>query len=155
MFPLEIKLKTRLFYIDLESDNYLEILEFYKNEFIKRKADNVRIENNQVRFNNKFFKFINNWNIMVPVDKGILTIGKDLRNELVIEYLFSLKVTLILGGIAGVLFFLFSKMWVVGVGAFLWLGVMNWLIAVIRHSLMFSNLNNELINRILNNDSTT
>lgn len=149
MFPIEIRLRKRLYLKDaaLEQDN--EILEFFKQEFINRKADNVRIVNNEVIFKNKLFKFVNNWNIMVPVDKGILAIRKYRRSEIEIEYLFSLKVTLIIGGIFGIIFGLFSRMWFVGLGAFLWLGGMNWLIALIRHSIMFGNLNHELKEKIL------
>jgi hypothetical protein len=149
MFPLEIRLKKRFHVIESELEENNEILHFFKQEFINRKADNVRIENNEVRFDNNFFKLINNWNIMVPVDKGILAIKKENRSEIVIEYLFSLKIILILSGIAGIIIAIFSETWTTGLFAFLWLGGMNWVIAIIRHSIMFGDLNTELKEKIL------
>ncbi len=154
MLPFDVKLKKRIKIKEYLIYDNSEILNFFKKEFIDRKADNVRIENNTVRFNNNFFKFINNWNIMVPVDKGILVINNDKNEEIEIEYSFSLKVTLVIGFIAGLLFYLFSKLWFVGLFAFLWLGGMNWLTAVIRHSFMFSDLNNKLEEDIINKNPT-
>lgn len=149
MFPIEIRLKKRFYISGSEIDNNNAILEFFKKEFIIRKADNVRIENNAVIFNNIFFKFINNWNIMIPVDKGILIIKQNRKDEIVIEYLFSLKIVLVISGIIGIIIAFYSEIWINGLIAFIWLGGMNWLLAVIRHSLMFRSLNNEMKDRFL------
>ena len=148
MFPFEIRLKKRLGIKDLELEKTNMILAFFEQEFINRKADRVRIGNNEVRFNNKLFKFTSNWNTMVPVDKGSLTVKKNRSGELVIEYLFSLKVPLIVGVFFGIITFLFTKMWFVGVGVFLWLGVVNWLIALLRHENMFALLTCEMKRKI-------
>ncbi len=100
MFPIEIRLKKR-FHIKGSVSEKKEILEFFKGEFINRKADNVRIEKNEVRFNNNFLRFIDNWSIMFPIDKGILTIKNDKKTEIQIEYIFSLKVIMIISVIIG------------------------------------------------------
>lgn len=149
MFPLAIRLKKRFLITDFELEENSNMLEFFKQEFINRKADNVRIENNEVRFNNHSFKLISNWNIMVPVDKGKLTIKKDKRSEIVIEYQFSLKIILLISGIIGILIAFFTRLWTTGLFVFLWLGAMNWVIAVMRHSIMFSAMNSELKEKFL------
>jgi hypothetical protein len=147
MFPLDIKLKTKIQISNLASNHRSEIiLDFFANEFKERKADNLLIEENVLRFRNKFFKLINSWNIMVPVDKGELRIQEEM-NTIVFHYQFSLRRTLLLGAIAGIFFYLFSEEWLSGLYAFLWLGGMNWLIAVMRHYFMFTDLIKKLTKR--------
>jgi membrane protein YdbS with pleckstrin-like domain len=84
---------------------------------------------------------------MVPIDKGELSVQQESINEVRIQYIFSLKRTLIITAAIGLILYIFSKDWTLGLIAFLWLGVMNWAVAVIRHIIMFNNLIKKITKR--------
>jgi len=130
---------------ELSVNNYNEelksdILRFIQTEFINKKANNVIIKENSVVFKNILFKFENNWNIMVHIDKGSFTITNLTNNKIKIEYSVIIKKTLFFGAILGLFLFIISQNWILGVAGFIWLGVTNWLIAIFRHKFIIDQL---------------
>jgi hypothetical protein len=80
-----------------------------------------------------------NWNILRAVDKGEFIIF-DNDETSVLSYEFFMYKLLIFSTFAGAFFWIVSGEYLVGLGAILWLGGMNWLINLARHGGMFDEI---------------
>lgn len=69
------------------------------------------------------------------------------ENKKVVTYLFNTSRFFIVGLIAGIAFALFSKMILIGLFAFSFLGLLNWLISILRHRMNFSDILNEVLRK--------
>jgi len=151
MFPFTITLKR---IIDFNEEKEEEILIYFKKELKARDADYFTMINNELRFKNDILKFGNNLSLMAIVDSGIIKLNNLYLSKKEIMYKFRLiKVFVISILFAIFAFYLSSHIWI-GLVTFLWLGVLNWIIAIIRNIFMFNELvSNLIISKILINNN--
>lgn len=143
-FPFTIKYTTKL-EGNISEGDYPGIFSLISDILINKPAKNIIIEGNQLRF--KPGNYAWNWNIMVSIEKGIFTLTKQEQGD-IITYEFFMYHLLITTFAMGIFFGCISgKLWV-GIGAFLWLGGMNWIIGIIRHKGMFDDITEEINNFI-------
>jgi hypothetical protein len=146
MFPFLIKYKKALnSNFDLIDNETL--LKGFKENLKRGGVDRIFIKNNSIlRYENDFFAIRPgwNWNIWVGISGGQIEITKD-ENKRKVTYLFNTSRFFIVGAIAGIAFGLFSKMILIGLFAFSFLGLLNWIISISRHRANFSELLNEAL----------
>ena len=146
MFPFLIKYKKTLnSNFDLIENEVL--LKSFKENLKRDGVDRIFIENNStLRYENDFFAVRPglNWNIWVGISGGQIEIIKD-EDKRKVTYLFNTSRFFIVGAIAGIAFGLFSRMILIGLFAFSFLGLLNWIISILRHRENFSSLLNEVI----------
>lgn len=134
-FPFSIK------YVALINENINEknaqlILNYIKNFIEQKTADNIVIKDNTLSFKSSFFKPGRwNTNILVPIEKGVFQLFNEGNNSMISYEIFMYH--LFIGTILiSVFMAIFSGLFWVGFIAFFWLGVMNWIVALIRHKRM-------------------
>jgi hypothetical protein len=147
IFPFEIKYSKKLVG-EIESFSTHEILESYRKDFEKSCADSVRfIENGLIAENRLFeinFKPGLNWNRWGGVSKARLLVIEN-NNKRTAIYTFNLTRIFVVGAIAGVFFGLISKFYLVGIFAFVVLGIFNWVAKLIQHRITFVSVIDNLI----------
>jgi hypothetical protein len=135
IFPFTIKYSVQL------SDNFpsnsnKETLEFIKEYIIKRKGDNIVIENNRLTFKSKTSS---KWDILSTIDKGIFNIQNN-EGKIILTYEFFMYQLFIMVTIMSIMMMVVAQdIWFAKVG-FLWLGGMNWLVTIIRHKSMLTDI---------------
>jgi hypothetical protein len=135
IFPFTIKYSVQL------SDNFpsnsnKETLEFIKEYIIKRKGDNIVIENNRLTFKSKTSS---KWDILSTIDKGIFNIQNN-EGKIILTYEFFMYQLFIIVTIMSIMMMVVAQdIWFAKVG-FLWLGGMNWLVTIIRHKSMLTDI---------------
>jgi hypothetical protein len=146
-FPFSIKYSTQLGN-NFASDRNKETLEFIEDFITKKTGDDIVIEDNKLTFKSKFFKWGRwNTNILVPIEKGVfIIVEKGDRTLLKYEfYMYHLFIGVI---IMSIFMATVSQQFWVGIICFLWVGGMNWLIAIIRHKMMLNKITKEIDNLI-------
>jgi len=146
MFPFLIKYKKTLnSNFDLIDNEVL--LKSFKENLKRDGVDRIFIENNSIlRYENDFFAIRPgwNWNIWVGISGGQIEIIEE-DNKRKVTYLFNTSRFFIIGALAGIAFGLFSKMILIGLFAFSFLGLLNWIISISRHRANLSSLLNEVM----------
>ncbi len=145
-FPFSIKYSAQL--KNYASDRNKETLEFIEDFITQKTGDDIVIEGNKLTFKSKLFKWGRwNTNILVTIEKGVFTIiDKGDRTILTYEfYMYHLfiAVTFFSAFIATVS----QQIWD-GILSFIWLGGLNWLIAIVRHKMMLSEIAKKIDNLI-------
>jgi hypothetical protein len=110
-------------------------------------VDRITIENNSIlKYENDFFAIRPwlNWNIWDGICCGQIEITQN-ENKKAVTYLFNTSRFFIVGLIAGVAFWLFSKIIFAGLFVFSVLGLLNWIISISRHRAHLSSLLNEVL----------
>lgn len=146
MFPFIIKYtKTLNSNFDLISNEIM--LKSFQENLKSDGVDRIKIENNsKLKYENDFFAIRPglNWNIWVGICCGQIEI-KQREDKKVVTYTFNTSRFFIIGLIAGIAFWLFSKFIIAGLFAFTVLGILNWIISILRHSANFSSLLSEVL----------
>ncbi len=148
-FPFSIKYSARL------SDNFAsdrnrnrEALEFIEDFVTKKTGDDIVIAGDKLTFKSKFFKWGRwNTNILVPIEKGVF-IFVDNGDKTILTYEFYMYHLFIAVTIMSAFMATVSQQLWFGIICFLWLGGMNWLIAIIRHKMMLTEIAKEIDNLI-------
>ncbi len=140
MFPLLVKYNKEIELNNPEKQTTNGILVCFAEKLAKKKADNIKVEEHRLTFKNNLLRLTSNWNIMLPVDYGEITIKNNSSNKIKIRYTISLRRILLIVAIISFIIYGSSKSLNNGLIAFGWLGGMNWIIAVIRHRILFNNL---------------
>lgn len=135
--PFSIKF-TSAFSSDFKPEKKAAILQYLHDFMLSKKADDIVIEEDRLSFRSKFFKWGRlNTNILVPIERGIFVIRQENGNT-VLTYEFFMYHLFIAVTLMSVLMALVSQQVRFGIICFAWLGGMNWLIALIRHRMMFT-----------------
>lgn len=137
-FPFTIKFK-KCFQVKLtETDKELALR--YIEDFIEKKsAENIIICGNELTFYSNFFTMRWNTNIMSLIEKGMFHIIND-ENGCILSYEFFMYRFFVIVAIMSVVMGFFSKNIWVSFACFALLGGVNWVIAIIRHRIMFGNI---------------
>jgi len=146
MFPFTLKYKKTL-KSDFDLINNETMLKSFQENLKRDGVDRTFIENNStLRYENDFFAIRPglNWNIWVGICCGQIEISQN-ENKKSVTYLFNTSRFFIVGLIAGIAFWLFSKEIFAGLFAFSVLGLLNWIISISRHRAHLSNLLNEVL----------
>jgi hypothetical protein len=154
MFPFTVKY-SKILNINFDLIENETMLKCFEKNLKKDGVDRTHIEKDSIlTFENDLFAIRPglNWNIWEGIRKGNLEIVKT-ENKRVLIYTFDTSRFLIGGLFAGITFGLFSKMFLIGLIAFAFLGLFNWLIAIARHRYKLSELLNEVLeeNELKNN----
>jgi len=111
---------------------------FYIDGFIRNKeAKNVRVVENCLSYKGSTSAF--NWNIFVTVDKGEFKI-KENDGKSIIEYEIFMYQLFIFVSIAAIIFYVISMNYWLPIMCFGWLGGMNYILSLARHSSMFDEI---------------
>jgi hypothetical protein len=145
-FPFTVTYSSRLS-ISMTDANKTLVLACIQDMLLKKSAKTVTVGTYEVGFKGSTSPW--RGSLMGSVDKGIFTlIEKD--GISILTYKFYFIQLFIVTPLMGLCFGLFSKSVWIGVGAFLWLGGMNWVIAIVRHHSLFQEISEQL-----NNDLAT
>ncbi len=132
MFPFRVRYsKTIDKSINPEQfDSFLNNLEVLLKE---KGADYFTKENNRLIFDNKFFKLVSTMNIMAYVDGGFVEIKKTEKNKTKITYGVTLISIWIISTIFSTIIFFSTKNLTIALVAFSFLGILTWIVSVLRH----------------------
>jgi hypothetical protein len=142
MFPFSISftksLGVKCTHVDIE-----RIMSHIQIFIEKKTGEDIEINRCSLTFKSKPFNFRWNTNIMVPIERGRfeLQIGKE---ESSLKYTFYMYRLLVIAAILSIPFGLIESNILISLFAFLWLGGMNWLLAIIRHNIMLDDLIQEI-----------
>ena len=139
MLPFDITLSKKIF-SSLSQNKRTWILKLFENEFQYRKADNLQINEDQLKFKNSFYKTGSNLNIMLPVDQGIIWLEETTNNENRVYYNFSLTRIYVLSFVIGIFAYAASNEWTTTILVALGFLSLNWIVTVLRHKIMFNSL---------------
>lgn len=139
-FPFSVKYSITL-KGKIAPENYPKILEHIRTFIIDKPAKDIIIENNKLSFKPGTYYW--NWNIMVSIEKGIFSIIEK-EDHVILTYEFFMYHLFIATGIMSVIAGILTQILWIPIAAFLWLGGMNWFLALIRHKSMLEDLASEI-----------
>jgi len=148
MFPFTITYSRRL--INKLSDNDVKgALDKIKKILEDKTAEDVEIKGNELTFSSSFFGHRWNWNIMVPIDKGKITLT--INNEkTILSYKIFMYRLFIITAIMSTFIGLMSGTIDVAVVFFSWLFGGNWAIGVLRHNGLIGDIAEKLSIKSIN-----
>lgn len=139
-FPISIVFERKLNII-VDEENTVKILGFIRDEIVKRKADNVIIENSSVSAKGSSLGW--DTSLLQIADKATFSLLQK-NDESFIRYQLDMPKlfihTTVIAAIFEVLGLTQGNVWWIGFGAFGWLCGANWLTAYLRHGLFVSEL---------------
>ncbi len=138
IFPFSIKYSARLS-DNFDKDRNKETLKYIEDFITKKTADDIVIEDEKLTFKSNFFRARWNTNVLGPIERGVFTII-DKGDKTILTYEFFMYRLFIIVTIMSVFVGTASKGVSIGILCFLWLGGMNWLIAIIRHKRMLKEI---------------
>ncbi len=148
MFPFTINYSRRL--PNRLSDNEVTgALDEIKKILEEKTAEDVDIKENELTFSVSFFGHRWNWNIMVPIDKGQITLTPENENTVLSYKIFMYRI-FIITAIMSIFIGLVSGTIGVGVFCFSWLCGGNWVIGVLRHRGLIGDIADKLSNKSIN-----
>jgi len=145
-FPFTVTYSSRLT-ISVTDANKTHVLGCIHDMLLKKSAKAVTVGSYEVGFKGSTSPW--RGSLMGSVDKGIFTLIEK-GGITILTYKFYFIQLFIVTPIMGLAFGLFSRSIWIGVGAFLWLGGMNWVIAIVRHHALLQEISEQL-----NNDLAT
>ncbi len=137
MFPFTIKYSEKL-NNNFNIDKNKEVLEYLQDFMTKKKAEDIVIENNKLTFISKYFKS-GRYDILSTIEKGLFVIENN-QGETKITYEFYMYRLFLIVTIMSLFIFLFNDDTSFAILCFSWLGGMNWLITIIRHKMMLTEI---------------
>lgn len=148
MFPFKIRYNT---IIEGFATNELihAMLDVSRDLLSEYGADFFSRENNRLTFENRFFKFTFNWNLMVATDAGFVDISNSEKNKIKVKYGFTLTRIWVLSFLFTIIVFITSREIYFTIFAFFLSGFLNWLIAIARHRYLLSMLVDRIEHRVL------
>jgi hypothetical protein len=73
---------------DSKIEDY-EIIKAYKEKLIKLKAKNIKTTDNSISFKGGLFRFVTNWNLLVPITRGKIRIQRKHNLAIVFDIKFT------------------------------------------------------------------
>jgi hypothetical protein len=146
MFPFIVKYKKTL-NNDFDLISNKTILTSFEENLKRDGVDKLSIVNDSIlNFKNYFFAIRPglNWNIWVGISNGKIEIEKS-GTYREVTYLFNTSRFFIIGLLSGFFFWSFSKEFLAGLLAFTVIGVISWIISIIRHRINLNVLLDEVI----------
>jgi hypothetical protein len=138
IFPFTIKFSKRL--KEKVSAADIDIAMTYIKKFIiKKTAEDIIIDRNELTFKSGFFRMRWSTNIMGTIEKGKFNLIED-GNESVLTYEFFMYRIFTIVAVISIFMGTISHQPWLGVICFVWLGIMNWVIAIIRHRNMLGDI---------------
>lgn len=153
MFPFTIKFQRKIkLQIDSKdiNDCFDDIIEMLR----ERKADFFTKEQNKLRFENRFFKFVSNINLMGATDGGYIEI---LPNDISTKIIYRVNLTriIVVGSVFSIIAF-FLTINDIGINgglvAFSGFVGLNWLITAIRHFALSFTIADLIKDKIIGNE---
>lgn len=122
MFPLYVNFKKEIELVNPEKQTIEKILTYFEKKLSQRKVDNIKIEERSLTFKNSIFRFMRNWNVMLPVDYGEISLFNNNSNKIRIEYTILFRRILLIVGIVSLFIYGNTESIINGLIAFAWLG---------------------------------
>jgi hypothetical protein len=143
IFPFSVKFTARL-RSDFTLDRTSKALDTISAVIASKKGEKITIENNKLSFKSPFDKrYAWRNNILLTIDKGEFVVSQK-AGRVVISYEFYLYRLFILTGVMAILFALNEKKFDGLVLSVLCIGVLNWLLVLVRHRIMLNDIINEI-----------
>ncbi len=120
----------------LTDDQLASAMEYIKAFMEKKRADDVVLQEGRLTFNSGFFTIRWNFDILTTIDRGVFTIVSEGGKTTITYEIFMYSLFIIVPIMSIAIGLLSKEIWG-GIGCFLWLGGMNWIIALTRHGGMF------------------
>jgi hypothetical protein len=136
VFPFAVKYKRTLRGA-IPPDQQQYVLQQIKAIIAEQKADNIAILENEVTY--KGSTSWGNWSKFRVVDGGTFSIKND-GSKTTLTYQVRMRGLFIITPLMAIFMGISSGLWYIGLGAFLWLGGMNWVISVVRHHALASEI---------------
>ena len=132
MFPFIIRF-SKTIDKSINSDQSNIILDNIQELLKDKGADYFSKENDKLIFENKLFKLVSNWNLMAYTDAGFVELKKTENNTIKIIYDVKHISIWIISLIFTMIIFLSTKDVTSSLIAFSFLGILTWLISILRH----------------------
>ena len=137
IFPFKIKFSTQIIGT-ISPENSQLIVNFIKDYIVKRKGQDIKIEKDHLTFKTNLFK-MSSFDILSPVEKGIFYIKVKEQNLSLVYEIFMFRL-FIISIIMSIIFGILTTDIRIGIFAFLWLGGMNWITAILRNRIMLNKI---------------
>lgn len=141
LFPFSIKYQKRL-KGKLTQDDRISTMNYIEFFIRERKGDVLSTTEAELNFKSSLFRG-HSLDILGPIEKGKFRIIQKNEN-MVLTYEFFMYRLFIIATIISVAVGLGTKELNLGIIAFFWLGIVNWLIALIRHRIMLVDITKEI-----------
>jgi len=132
-FPISVKYNRPL-KATITPDNEQQVLQYIEKSILEDKADNVAIQSLYVTYKGSTSSW--NWALFKGIDNGTFRLFYK-NNCWFLNYQINMRklfiYTLIMSAIMGAYALLYGGPWWVGIAAFCWLCGGNWLINIVRH----------------------
>ena len=127
------------------------VLQYVQEYLAQKSTKDISINNDTVSFKSASWS---NWNIMSVIEKGTFEV-RDWNGYMVITYEFFMYQLCIIGTAMAIVFGLVSQSWLFGIVAFCMFFGANWLIALLRHQVMFYEITDGIKRLDQSNSNTT
>ena len=150
MFPFTIRFQRKIKY-QIDDKEINDCFDDIINMLQERKADFFNKEQNKLRFENRLFKLVSNFNLMGATDCGYIEILQN-NNSTEIFYKVNLTRIIVIGTIISIIIFLTTikdfgiNGGLIAFGGFVGL---NWLITAIRHFALSFTIADLIQNKII------
>jgi hypothetical protein len=125
----------------VDTEDYPQILKQISDFIIAKPAEDIVIENNELKFNPGFSP--SRWNLMNPIDRGIFLLNEN-EGQTALSYEFIMHKLFIYSLVPAFIIGFGSQRISVGIFVFLWVWGFRWLIALAKHKDMFDELVTEI-----------
>lgn len=137
IFPFTIKYQKTI-EIQTSNESIKESIKYIENFVSKKDVEIVSNENSKLTFTSSIFTG-HSWSIFAPIEKGEFNIKLE-EGKQKLSYEFFMYRLFVIAGIMSIFMGYVSDDIEFGFICLAWLGGMNWIIAIIRHWLMFSKI---------------
>jgi hypothetical protein len=147
MFPFIIRF-SKIIDKSIKPEQIKSVLENIQVLLNDKGADYFTIENDKLLFENKLFKLVSNWNLMAYIDAGFVELKKSDNDTTKITYGVKLISIWIISLIFTTIIYFSTKKLMVALIAFCFLGILSWLISILRHWGLISVMTEKIIDSI-------
>ena len=147
MFPFKVRF-SRTLKEQIHLEQVPHLLDISRDILSEAGADYFSKENNRLKFDNRLFKLTWNWELMVPIDAGFVEIELDNNSSAKIRYSITLTRIWVISTLVAIIVWISDNDIIGPLIAFGALGVLNWVIAVLRHWGFLYTMTDEIIDNI-------
>jgi hypothetical protein len=148
VFPLKVRF-SRTIKEQIHLEQVPHLLDISRDILSEAGADYFSKENNRLKFDNRLFKLTWNWNLMIPIDAGFVEIELDNNSYAKIRYSITLTRIWVISALVAIIVWIADSDVIGPLMAFGTLGVLNWLIVVLRHWIFLNTMTDKMIDNLM------
>jgi hypothetical protein len=149
MFPFKVRFSKTINAV-VKPEQINDLLDISRDDLRKAGADYFSREVNCLKFENRFFKFVSNWNLMIAIDGGYFEIINTKDTKTKIRYGVTLTRIWIMCIIMFVVLNVSTKDIFYSIKIFSLFIIISWSISVLRHWILIQKIGDKLKKKLIN-----